>query len=124
MTQEHIQHISLFIAEALPVHVNPSPSLTRVSPGLAEAHFDPVLAHRRRHYSVDFPAYFLLDVAVLDASGRDAGVVGSGAVEIDRVVVRLGADGAPLHPQGVVAHTIELEVCGTAGTYGNAFWTR
>lgn len=32
------------------------------------------------------------------------------------MVVRLRADGAPLHPQGIVGHAIELEVCWTAGT--------
>lgn len=98
-----------------------SPRLTRVSPGLAEAHFDPILPQRCGHNSVDFTTYFLLDIAVLGASGCKAGVICSGSVQIHRVVVCLSADGTPLHPQGVVGHTIELEVRWTAGAYRNTF---
>lgn len=95
------------------VHTNSR--LTWVGPGLTEVHFHPILPHRCGHNSVDFPTYFLLDVAVPDASGGNAGVICSGTVQIHGVVVCLRADGAPLHPQGVVIHTIELEVGWTAG---------
>lgn len=89
---------------------------TWVRPGLAEDHFASTPAHWRHHHAVDLSAYLLLDVAVSAAGGRRAGVVGSGAVQIHRVVVDLRARRAPADPQGVVEHAVELEVCRTAGT--------
>lgn len=105
------------------IHTHSSFWLTWVCPGLTEAYFDPILSHWCRHYLVDLPTYFLLDITVSDTRSCDTGVVGSRPVQIDRVVMDLRAQRPPVHPQGVVGATIELEVCWTTGTYENSFFS-
>ena len=97
---------------------------TWVCPGLTEVDFDTILPHWCRHYCIDIPTCFLLDITVCAAGSSNAGVVSSCPVQLYCVIVDLRAQRAPVHPERVVGPAIELDAGWTAGTYKrvSGFW--